>query len=916
MTTGPAYSQDEPTIQFEKYRLKNGLEVILSEDHRLPLVAVNIWYHVGPANERPGRTGFAHLFEHMMFEGSRHVGAKAHFKILEAAGANSYNGTTNLDRTNYFETVPSNKLELALWLESDRMGFLEDMLDSEKLANQRDVVRNERRQRIENVAYGVVEDAEFRELFPKSHPYHARVMGSHADIEAGNLADVREFHKQYYSPNNASLAIVGDFSKPQAKAFVEKYFGTLASGPAVPKIDVETPPITSVRRITVTDQVELPRIYMAWITPPRYKPGNAEANMIAHILGGGKSSRLYKKLVYELQIAQHVSIENDSLLLGSVFELQATATPGVKIEDLEKAINAELSTFRQEGPTQAEVDGARNTIQSNIIRGLEGSGEVADRLNQYNHFLGDPGYLPRDLKRYSDATVAQIKQICGQYLGDDQRVIVYGVPGKKVIDDVPRTAENEKETVVASAVASVVASISDEPWRSTQPKAGEPSKLSLPTPISFKLPNGLTVYLIGSHNLPVVCARLVTLSGNDTNPVNKPGLAGFTADMLDEGTTNRSASKIADDLNQIGTTLGLHSSNDDSVISIHTLTKYIEPAFAIMSDLALHPAFDAKDIERLRSRRLVMLTEDKDEPREVANRVISHELYGPNNPYGYEGKGTVASTKQTSRDDLIKFWQSGYGPADAALVIAGDITADQARTIAQKYFGNWSSSAVRRNPPEVKNTVKRAVYIVDKEGSPQTTVRVASIGLSRSNPDYVPAQVMSNGFGGKFFSRLNMNLREKHGYTYNVRSAFSFRRSSGPFTVSSGIRTNVTAPAVYEIFKEIDEMRTNPLSSGELKKAKDEWELTLPSLFETSVSTANTLGGLFVYDLPLDYYHTLPERISAVTQTDVANMVSKYLKPENMVVVAVGDKKKIEPELEKLKLGPIEELDFEANPVK
>ena len=338
--TEPAkHSTAEPQIKFEKYKLKNGLEVILSEDHRLPLVAVNLWYHVGPANERPGRTGFAHLFEHMMFEGSKHIGSRAHYKYLEAAGASDINGSTDFDRTNYYETLPSNQLELALWLESDRMGYLLDTLDREKLANQRDVVRNERRQSVENAPYGIVEEAIFHALFPKGHPYYAEVIGSHEDIEAARLNDIREFFKQYYTPNNASLAIVGDFTPAQAKAMVEKYFASIPAGPAVPKIEAVTPPVTSERRVTITDQVELPRVYMTWITDPAFKPGDAEADMLAQILGGGNSSRLYKKLVYEKQIAQDVQASNYSLLLGSMFQVQATAKPGVKPEDLEKAID-------------------------------------------------------------------------------------------------------------------------------------------------------------------------------------------------------------------------------------------------------------------------------------------------------------------------------------------------------------------------------------------------------------------------------------------------------------------------------------------------------------------------------------------------------------------------------------------------
>src|SRR5271165_967387 len=312
-----------PQIKFQKYKLANGLEVILSEDHRLPLVAVNLWYHVGPMEEKAGRTGFAHLFEHMMFQGSKNVGEKAHFKYLEAAGASDINGTTDFDRTNYFETLPSNQLDLALWLESDRMGFLLETLDGPKLANQRDVVRNERRQSVENAPYGLPEEAMTQATYPAPHPYHAAVIGSHADIEAAQLDDVREFFRQYYTPNNASIAIVGDFDPAAAKQMIEKYFGPIPSGPPVPPVDAKTQPITREKRLTVSDEVELPRVYMQWITAPYYEPGDADANMLAHVMGGGKSSRLYKKLVYELQIAQDVDAEINSLKLGSMFFIQA-----------------------------------------------------------------------------------------------------------------------------------------------------------------------------------------------------------------------------------------------------------------------------------------------------------------------------------------------------------------------------------------------------------------------------------------------------------------------------------------------------------------------------------------------------------------------------------------------------------------
>jgi zinc protease len=421
-----------PELKFEKYKLDNGLEVILSEDHRLPMVAVNLWYHVGPANELPGRTGFAHLFEHMMFEGSKHVASSAHNRYLEAAGASDINGSTDFDRTNYYETLPSNQLELALWLESDRMGYLPDKLDQTNLSNQQDVVRNERRQSVENAPYGVVEEGLFHQLFPNGHPYYGEVIGSHADIQAAKLEDVRNFFKLYYAPNNASLAIVGDFEPEKARELVEKYFGPLKRGEEVPKIKAHTPPITSERRATIQDNVQLPRVYMGWLTSPIFKPGDAEADLAATILGGGKSSRLYKKLVYDKQIAQDVTARQQSLILGSVFEVQVTAKAGVKPEDLEKAINAELEAFRKSGPTAAELTRARNVIESRIIAGLEtlgGGGGVADLLNSYNHYLGTPDFLAADIARYENSTSESIQAFAQGQLGGNQRAVVYGAPG-------------------------------------------------------------------------------------------------------------------------------------------------------------------------------------------------------------------------------------------------------------------------------------------------------------------------------------------------------------------------------------------------------------------------------------------------------------------------------------------------------
>ena len=908
-----AATQSYPKITFEKYKLKNGLEVILVEDHRLPLVAVNLWYHVGPANEKAGRTGFAHLFEHMMFQGSKNVGDDAHFKLLEGAGANDINGTTSFDRTNYFETLPSNQLELALWLESDRMGFLLETLDNRKLANQRDVVRNERRQSRENVPYGLVNEGLYHQLFPKTHPYYPLVIGSHADLEAARLKDVREFFKQYYTPNNASLAIVGDIDKAKAKALIEKYFGPIPQGEPVPKVDVVTPPITSERRAVVTDQVELPRVYMAWLTDPIYKPGNADADLLARIVGGGKYSRLYRRLVYEKQIAQDVAAFNQSLSLGSIFIIQATAKPGVKPEDLEKAIDEELELMRREGPTADELALARNLIQTQIVRGLEtlgGFGGVADRLNQYNHFLGDPDYLAKDLERYEQATTDSVRKIAQEKLTTNKRAVVYGVPGKKVIDDVPKTTDEEKDTVEATGN-----NIPGQEWRAKQPGAGVASRLTLPTPKKFTLANGLTVMLVEQHNLPMVSANLVVLSGSEMNPANRPGLASFTADMLDEGTKTRSALQIADDAARIGASLFTGSSSDSSTIGVSAMKKNADAALELMADIALQPAFPQKDIDRVRNTRLTQIQQQRDNPNALANRVFNNVVYGSNHPYGFTELGTTESTKEITRDEMMNFWKAGYLPSNSALVVAGDITEKELRALVEKHFGGWTGKPSPFKRTEIGEGGARKIVVVDKPGAPQTALRIGHAGIARSNPDYVPLEVMNLGLGGLFSSRINMNLREKNGYTYGAFSVFDSRRGRGPFFAGSGVRTNVTAPAVKEVFNEIERMRTTRMTDDELKTAKDAYARSLAGLFETTGQTVGSIGQLFIYELPVDFYNTLPAKIDAVTAADVQRVAEKYLKPDSTVVVAVGDRTTIEPELKKLNLGLVEARDLSGNPV-
>ena len=895
-----APTTDIPKLDIEKYTLPNGLEVILSEDRRLPIVGVDIWYHVGPAHEAPGRTGFAHLFEHMMFQGSKHVPGDSRWGYLEGAGAININGTTGFDRTNYFETVPSNQLELALWLESDAMGYLLDTLDQAKLSNQQDVVRNERRQSYENRPYGIVQEAVFKSLFPSGHPYHAMIIGSHADIQAARLEDVTQFFKEYYAPNNATLAIAGDIDKAAVKKLVEKYFGTFKRGAPITKLNVTTPVIASERRLVVQDRIELPRVYMAWITPPFFKEGDGDADIVAGALGQGRASRLYKRLVYEKQIAQDVIAYQYSLMLGSVFGIEATARPGRTLRELESAIDEELALMRKEGPRAEEIERARNVFETQLLSGLQlrgGFGGVADQLNLYNHYLGTPDYLTQDIMRHRNVTAESARRFAERYLQSANRVVVHGVPGKQNLGpEVPKPKD-------PPASASVTPSNPDEPWRATAPKPSEGRPVKLPTPQSFQLANGLTVLISPQSGMPVVSASLVVRNGGDANPTDKPGLADFSAAMLNQGTKTRNATKLAEDVAQIGASLTSTSSMDAMTITASSLAKNFAVALTLLADVALNPTFPADEVERVRGLRTASLMQQRSNPVQVADKVTTAALYGLEHPYGFTELGTADAIKSISQSELQAFWQRQFVPNNAALIVAGSIAPADVRRLAESTFGAWAKGHATRPKLGESALGKPRLVLVDRPGSPQTQLRVATIGVARSNPDYMKIRVMNTILGGLFSSRINLNLREQHGYTYGARSQFSYWREAGPFWVTTGVRTDATAPAVQEIFSEVKRIVTSDVTAEELALAKAAIAQSLPGQFETNQATAGALSAIFVYGLPLDYYATLPTHIDAVTVADVRAAAAKYLVPDKLMVVAVGDAAAIRPSLEK-EVGP------------
>ncbi|MGQ0678491.1 MAG: M16 family metallopeptidase [Actinomycetota bacterium] len=894
-------------LPVENYFLDNGLEVILRKDDRVPVASVNLWYHVGAADDGPGRTGYAHLFEHMMLQGSRHV-TKDPFEILEAAGASYFNGNTDLDRTTYLEDVPANQLELALWIESDRMGYLLDTLDQTKLANQQSVVRNERRQTREAAPYGLAQEQVYHELFPEGHPYHAGILGQHSDIAAADLEGMRDFFRRYYGPQNASLAVAGNIDIALTKELIMRYFGTLPRGETAPRRTAAQPQIAEQRRVHLTDRVELPRVYLAWHTPAAYQPGDAEGTIAARMLGGGRSSRLHERLVFDRKIAQSVSATQRSLALGSVFQIVATAKPGHTADELEQAIQQEVDLLARQGPSEIELSATKTGIVAVTVKSLEQIAVVADRLNAYNHYLGDPNFINDDLDRYAAVTAASLKRFLSGHLRADNTVVVQVEPGDRLLPPEP-PAPAPADMPPASLPPD------PEPWRSVQPGPGPAPQVRIPVAQRFELANGLPVHHVARRSLPLVSAYLTVRSGTAADPPTSPGLAAFTSAMIDEGTASRDAITIARRFGQLGATIDTGTSREESWVVIQSLTQTFGEALELMAESVLGPTFPQSDVDRVRNNLVVGLQQQRDESMEVAHKIMWRELYGPDHPYAHTVLGTEEALRRMTRPDLEAFHRTGYTPANSALVITGDLSLGEARRLAEQSFGSWRGEAPA--PPDLSRPTPSAqrVFLADKPGLPQSALIVAQLAVARSHPDYEQLLMANQLLGGLFSSRLNQKLREEQGVTYRLDSSLFANRGVAPLRVSTRVENGATGSSAGEILAEINRLGREGINQAELDLARDALIQALPALFQTNGSVAATVAGQFLFDLPAGYYAGRAARVTAFTLDEVNEALRRHLRSDQLKLVVVGDRASLEPQLALLGMGPTALRSLDAEPV-
>lgn len=883
---------EEIDIPYERFVLDNGLTVIVHEDHKAPIVAINTWYHVGSKNEKIGKTGFAHLFEHLMFGGSEHAQGR-YIDAMERIGATDLNGTTNPDRTNYFENVPTSAVDFTLWMESDRMGHLLGSLDQKTLDLQRGVVQNEKRQG-ENQPYGVTDQLITQNTYPVGHPYSWTTIGDMADLDAASMKDVQEWFQTYYGPSNVVIVIAGDIDANTAREKVTKYFGDIPAGPPVAHQEVWIAKMSGSHRQIVQDRVPQARIYKVWNVP---EYGSADAdylNLVSDCLSSGKSSRFYKRLVYEDQIATEALAFTDLSEIGGQFYVRGTARPGQSLAQLEKELDEELARFLKNGPTPDELQRVKAQYQANFIRGIErigGFGGKSDRLAKNQVFLGNPDAYKVSLKRVRLATAEDLRSAAQRWLSDGVYILE--------VDPFP-------EYKTASAGAD----------RSKPPGTGTPPELKLPKLQRATLSNGLKIILAERHDVPLVNVTLASDAGFASDALTSPGTANLAMQVLTDGTRTRNALQISDELETLGATLRGSSNLDFSFVSLSALTSKLDPSLDLFADVVLHPSYPENEVKREQKLVLAGIEREQNTPNTMALRVLPGLLYGAGHPYAnpLTGSGTKESVAKLTPEDLVKFHDTWMRPNNSTLIVVGDSTLADVTPKLEKLFAGWKSQDVpSKDVKTVAVASKSTVYLIDKPGALQSVIIAGLVAPPRANPNEIAIEAMNDSLGGTFGARLNMNLREDKHWSYGARTILRDARSQRPFFAVAPVQTDKTKESLNEMNNEFRGIISqHPIGSDELAKIQANETLKLPGSRETLTALGQSIADIVQFGLPDDYYETYAGKVRALKISDVDSAAKEVVRPDSLTWIVVGDRAKIEAGVRELNLGEFHLMDADG----
>jgi zinc protease len=904
--TGAAYAADTtkpvaksdiaiPDIPYTKFVLKNGLTLLVHEDHKTPVVAINTWYHVGSKNEKPGKTGFAHLFEHLMFSGSENFN-QTYINALERIGATDLNGTTNGDRTNYFQNVPTSMLDYALFAESDRMGHLLGVLDQKKLDLQRGVVQNEKRLG-ENRPYGVTRQLLAENTWPVGHPYSWTTIGSMADLDAASMTDVQDWFKTNYGPNNVTLVLAGDITPEQAREKVEKYYGDIPAGPPLAKQQEWIAKRTGTHRGTVQDRVPQARIYRVWNVPGSHTATEPLLDLAAKVLGGGKTSRFYKRLVYQDQLATDASAFNSSSEIAGQFYVVLTARPGADSAKLERAGDEELQALVKSGPTAAELELAKTAILAQYTRVVErigGFGGKSDLLASCTTYTGNPECYKDYLKAIKAATPAQVKQALQTWVSDGDYVL-----------DVQPYPTNLTTTAKLD--------------RSQPPALGKPEQLKLPAMQKATLSNGLKVVLAERHTAQLVNFSLIVDAGFASDSEKTRGLASLTGRLLEEGTTTRSAADISAAFESLGAEFSVGTGLDSANVNLNTLKATLPKALDVYADVIQHPAFAQKELDRQKQIRLANIAREKSSPSEMGLRLLPSLVYGAGHAYAgpISGSGSEATVGGLTRDDVASYHQAWFKPNNATLLVVGDTTLAEVTPLLEKAFGGWKAGAApKKEIATVTPTAKPLVYLLDKPGAQQSVIYGVQLASASNAPDDVELDVINDVFGGTFSSRINMNLREDKHWSYGVNAGLRAAAGQRLYLSSSPVQTDKTKESLQELQQEYANIAgAKPITAAELSDAQTNETLGLPGSFETAGQLAGAYGKIIRYKLPENYYDTFTGRVLALTPDKANALAAKAITPNRLVWLVVGDLSKVEAGVRSLNIGEVRKIDVDGKPL-
>ena len=887
----------EIKIPYTKHILPNGLTVVLHEDHKAPIVSVNVWYHVGSKDEKPGKTGFAHLFEHLMFQGSENY-RDEYFKPFDQVGATGMNGTTWLDRTNYFQTVPTTALDLALWMESDRMGHFLGVVDQALLDEQRGVVQNEKRQG-ENAPYGKVWEHLQRASFPEGHPYRWQTIGSMEDLNAAELEDVKEWFRQYYGAANATLVIAGDIDPEEALAKAERYFGDIESGPPINRRKQWIAARTETTQELLQDQVAQTRLYRSWNLPPRGDAAVTHLSLAAKLLAGGKTSRLYQRLVQEDRTADSVSAFLLPFELASVFVLQTDVKQGVDPAKVNAAIDEELARFLKEGPSDSELARIAANFESDFVRGMErigGFGGKSDILARGQVYFDDPGHYEKDLAQLRSATPKDVRQ-------DAQRWLAQGDHHIRV-DPMP-----SYETVASEVDRSKGPPITDEF-----------PDLSFPNLQRGELANGMTVVLAERHQTPIVDVEIQFNAGYAADQGGKLGTASFTMAMLDEGTAKRSALEIATEREELGAQMGAGCGLDACTSSVSALRSQLKPSLALWVDTLRNPSFDESEFSRLKGQWLASIAQEKTQPVSMALRTLPPLLYGDGHAYSMPltGSGTEDSITALTTDDLRRFRQQWLRPDNGVILVAGDTTMDEITALLNEAFAGWQPPAEAVPAKDISYVPlpeQQRILLINKPGAEQSVIIGGHLIPPTTDDRQLLFETVNGVLGGSFNARLNMNLREDKHWAYGAYSFSSSALGQRPFLLYAPVQTDKTAESLKEMAREFREfVGKRPPTDEEVARVKAKTVRSLPGRYETTGAVGSTLSQIVLYGWPDNHVQTLKGRIEAQTTEDVAELAKTLLHPKQATWLIVGDVAKIEKAVRETGLAPVEVLPASAMP--